>query len=84
MYEIQNNSNLLSAQATDVFATISLLNQLSATTYTPSHGAEYPYNDFGMGLQQIAQLIKADVGLEVACIDIGGWDTHENQGGADG
>ena len=33
---------------------------------------------------QIAQLIKADVGLEVACIDVGGWDTHANEGGAEG
>ena len=37
-----------------------------------------------MGMQQIAQLVKAEVGLEVACIDIGGWDTHANQGGPEG
>lgn len=84
LYEINTSADPLSAQAADVFSTMSLLTQLSATEYTPANGADYPYNEFGMGLQQIAQLIKADVGLEVATVDIGGWDTHENEGGAYG
>jgi uncharacterized protein (DUF1501 family) len=48
------------------------------------NGAEYPRSQFGQRLRQIAQLIRADVGLEVAFADIGGWDTHVNQGGATG
>lgn len=44
----------------------------------------YPQTEFGRRLQQVAQLIKADVGLEVAEIDYDGWDTHQNQGNAGG
>jgi uncharacterized protein (DUF1501 family) len=44
----------------------------------------YPRNPFGTSLLQIAQLIKAGVGLEVAFTDIGGWDTHVNQGNSRG
>src|SRR5262249_51967990 len=47
-------------------------------------GAGYPRSPFGQHLRQIAQLIKCDVGLEVAFADVGGWDTHVNQGGATG
>ena len=39
---------------------------------------------FGESLKQIAQLIKADVGLEVAFADVGGWDTHAAQGSEEG
>ena len=61
-----------------------MLSKLNATSYKPAKGAIYPKTDFGLGMQQIAQLVKAEVGLEVACVDIGGWDTHANQGGAEG
>lgn len=49
-----------------------------------SSGSVYPESDFGRGLQQIAMLIKAEVGLETAAIDLGGWDTHFAQGVQDG
>ncbi len=53
---------------------------VGGSTYQPAHGANYnAANGFHRGLQQIAQLVKADVGLEVACVDMGGWDTHANQ-----
>jgi uncharacterized protein (DUF1501 family) len=48
--------------------------------FQPADGARYPRTDFGEKLRQVAQLIKADVGLEVAFVDIGGWDTHAGQG----
>jgi len=48
--------------------------------YTPANGAQYPGGSFGNNLQVIAQMIKLPVGLRVATVDIGGWDTHENQG----
>ena len=47
--------------------------------YAPASGVQYPEGDYGLGMMQVAQLIKAEVGLEVACVDIGGWDTHANQ-----
>ena len=49
-------------------------------SYTPSNGAVYPSNSFGDGLQVIAQMIKLDLGLRVATLDLGGWDTHVSQG----
>ncbi|MGH7700718.1 MAG: DUF1501 domain-containing protein [Gemmatimonadales bacterium] len=47
-------------------------------------GVEYPRGGLGRSLFQIARLIKADVGLEIAVADVGGWDTHVNQGAAEG
>lgn len=49
-------------------------------SYTPVNGASYPSNSFGDGLQVIAQMVKLDLGLRVSTIDLGGWDTHVNQG----
>ena len=48
--------------------------------YTPSNGAVYPDGDFGNNLQVLAQMVKLDLGLSVATVDLGGWDTHEDQG----
>ncbi|MGH9763505.1 MAG: DUF1501 domain-containing protein, partial [Blastocatellia bacterium] len=50
----------------------------------PENGATYPQTPFGRSLQQIAQMIKANVGVEIAFTDVGGWDTHVNQGSARG
>lgn len=50
----------------------------------PANGAQYPRTPLGNALRQIAQLIKADVGLEVAFADVDGWDTHAGQGGSEG
>ncbi len=52
--------------------------------YQPENGVSYPESEFGQALLQVAQLIKADLGLEVAAVDIGGWDTHINQGSTEG
>ncbi|MCB8983606.1 MAG: DUF1501 domain-containing protein [Ardenticatenaceae bacterium] len=80
MYSINAPGDGLEKQAGLVFETVELVRQLNAQHYQPAGGASYPEGEFGLGLQQVAQLIKAGVGLEVACIDLGGWDTHENQG----
>lgn len=48
--------------------------------YTPENGAVYPGNSFGQNLKTIAQMIKLQLGMRVATIDLGGWDTHEYQG----
>jgi hypothetical protein len=49
-------------------------------SYTPANGASYPGGGFGQNLQSIAQMIKMQLGLRVATVDLGGWDTHESQG----
>ncbi|AOS43655.1 hypothetical protein Verru16b_00707 [Lacunisphaera limnophila] len=66
------------------FAAMDLLRKAVPADYRPAHGAQYPNGTFGRGMRQVAQLIKADVGLEVAFVEIGGWDTHANQGAAAG
>ncbi len=60
------------------------LSQIDTENYVPANGAEYPASIFGRQLRQTAQLIKEGVGLHIATVDIGGWDNHANQGGAEG
>ena len=68
----------------EAFDAIKMLKAADPSKYQPTHGTEYPRSPFGQALKQIAQLTKAGVGLEVAFADIGGWDTHVNQGAAQG
>ncbi|MFK5984859.1 MAG: DUF1501 domain-containing protein [Pseudomonadota bacterium] len=57
---------------------------ISSNQYTPENNVTYPGNSYGNQLQQVAQLIKSNVGLELATVSLGGWDTHTNQGGVTG
>jgi uncharacterized protein (DUF1501 family) len=66
------------------FDAMRMLKSADPSKYQPEHGAEYPRSGYGEALRQIAQLIKADVGLEVAFAEAGGWDTHVNQGSSAG
>ncbi|MEZ4633582.1 MAG: DUF1501 domain-containing protein [Caldilineaceae bacterium] len=84
LYTVDAPTDALDTQAGLVFETLDMLTKMDAVGYRPDNNAAYPETEFGLGLRQIAQLIKADVGLEVACVDLGGWDTHENQGTTDG
>lgn len=54
--------------------------KLDPGSYQPENGAEYKETEFSQGLGSLAQIIKADIGLEIASIDLNGWDTHTNQG----
>jgi uncharacterized protein (DUF1501 family) len=56
-----------------------MLQSIRKQPYTPAGGAQYPRGRFGDSLRQIAQLIKADAGVEMAFADIGGWDHHVNE-----
>jgi uncharacterized protein (DUF1501 family) len=76
--------DVLHGTGRDTFEAIRMLRAAAPQRFAPEHGAEYPRGRFGDSLRQIAQLIKADVGLEVAFTDSGGWDTHAGQGGAQG
>ena len=75
---------LFSRAAAETFEAIRTLRHIVAETYQPANGAEYPHGKLGQDLQQVAQLIKADVGLEVAFSNVGGWDNHVNEGGVEG
>jgi uncharacterized protein (DUF1501 family) len=75
---------VLNGTGKEAFDAIKLLKGADPSRYQPENGADYPRSPFGQALRQIAQLSKANVGLEVAFADIGGWDTHVNQGAAEG
>lgn len=64
----------------ETLAVLDRVNRLDPAHYKPAHGAQYPDSDLGRSLLQVACLIKGGIGLEVACLDCGGWDTHFVQG----
>ena len=68
----------------ETFEAIDQLKKINPDSYQPENGAEYPHSKFGKSLMEIAELFKADVGLEVAFLDSGGWDNHVNEGGVQG
>ena len=68
----------------ETFDAIKMLKDANPARFQPENGATYPNQPFSQALLQIAQIIKADVGLEVAFADLSGWDTHANQGNATG
>lgn len=70
---------MLHGTGKETFDAIKMMQAIQKQSYAPANGAKYPNGRFGQSLQQIARLIKADVGMEVAFADIGGWDTHVNQ-----
>jgi uncharacterized protein (DUF1501 family) len=78
------SADIVHASGTEMFEAVRMLRAANPRRYAPAEGAEYPRSQFGQRLKEIAQLVKADVGLEVAFADVGGWDTHVNQGGATG
>jgi uncharacterized protein (DUF1501 family) len=68
----------------ETFEAIDQLKKINPDAYQPENGAQYPTSRFGKSLMEIAELFKADVGLEVAFLDSGGWDHHVNEGGVQG
>jgi uncharacterized protein (DUF1501 family) len=77
-------ADVVHAAGGEMVEAVKILKAANLNQYQPRNGAEYPRSQFGQRLRQIAQLIKADVGVEIAFADVGGWDTHVNQGGATG
>jgi uncharacterized protein (DUF1501 family) len=77
-------AGILSAPARETLKLVEQMDRLRQVDYKPESGASYPTTDFGSGLREIARLVKAEVGLEVAAIDLGGWDTHFFQGSVTG
>jgi uncharacterized protein (DUF1501 family) len=75
---------VLNGVGREAFDAMKTLKIADPSRYQPENGADYPRSPFGQALRQIAQLIKADLGLEVAFADVGGWDTHVNQGAGQG
>ena len=80
----QNAKDSLGETGKETFEAVNFLKQANPAQYKPENGAVYPNSPLGRSLMQIAQLIKAGVGLEVAFTEAGGWDTHVNEGGPRG
>jgi uncharacterized protein (DUF1501 family) len=78
------SADLVHGAGAEMFDAVKMLRAANPRKYLPQNGAEYPRSQFGSRLLQIAQLVKANVGLEIAFADVGGWDTHVNQGSSTG
>jgi len=58
---------------------VELIDSLDLDNYQPAGGVEYPDNNVGDDLQLVAQLIRQNLGIACATVDVGGWDTHNSQ-----
>ncbi|HZQ21368.1 MAG TPA: DUF1501 domain-containing protein [Terriglobales bacterium] len=83
MYD-QSVDAVLHGTGRETFDAVKMLKSADPARYTPARGANYPKGRFGDSLKQLAQLIKANLGVQVAFADIGGWDHHVNEGGTQG
>jgi uncharacterized protein (DUF1501 family) len=73
---------LLSGPARDTLAAVARLERMRSTAYHPPLGASYDDDAFAASLQQVARLLRADVGVRAACLDLPGWDSHVFQDAA--
>src|SRR6267143_1742342 len=78
------SADLVHGTGAEMFDAVKMLRSANPQKYLPQNNADYPRSQFGQRLLQIAQLVKANVGLEIAFADVGGWDTHVNQGSSTG
>ena len=80
----QTVDHALHGTGTETFEAIDMLRKVDPSKYAPENGALYPTSRLGQNLQQIGQLLKANIGVEVLFVDCGGWDNHVNEGGVQG
>jgi uncharacterized protein (DUF1501 family) len=80
----QAADTLLQPAGREAFDAMKRLERTNPSAYAPANGAEYPRSGFGEAMKQVAQIIKSDLGLEVAFTELGQWDHHANEGGAVG
>jgi uncharacterized protein (DUF1501 family) len=82
----QSVNDALHGTGQETFEAVNYLKKVNPSQFRPENGAQYPAGNFGRTMMQIAQLIKSNVGLEIAFTDTPGmqWDTHNNEGGSRG
>jgi uncharacterized protein (DUF1501 family) len=80
----QSVDTVLHGAGQETFDAVKMLKSADPAKYKPGAGADYPRGHFGDSLKQLAQLIKANLGVQVAFADIGGWDHHVNEGSTQG
>ncbi|MBV8843302.1 MAG: DUF1501 domain-containing protein [Bryobacterales bacterium] len=81
MYE-GTHDKVLNGTGRETFEAVKLMQSIQKRPYSPANGARYPEGKLGQEMMQIARLIKADIGLEIAFTDVRGWDHHVNEVGA--
>ena len=79
-----SGDHIFHAAGEETFEAVKMLRAANPAQYQPAAGVEYPNSEFGNRMKQVAQLLKSNLGVEAAFTDIGGWDTHQNQGSVDG
>ncbi|HEY2467476.1 MAG TPA: DUF1501 domain-containing protein [Terracidiphilus sp.] len=80
----ESGDHIFHAAGEETFEAVKMLRAANPAQYQPAAGADYPGSEFGNRMKQVAQLLKSNLGVEAAFTDIGGWDTHQNQGNAEG
>jgi uncharacterized protein (DUF1501 family) len=80
----QSVDTVLHGTGQETFEAVKMLKSADPGKYSPARGANYPRGRFGDSLRQLAQLIKANLGVQVGFADIGGWDHHVNEGSTQG
>lgn len=79
-----SGDSIFHATGEETFEAVKMLRDANPAQYKPALGVDYPNTEFGNNMKQIAQLLKANLGVEAAFTDLSGWDTHQNQGGVTG
>jgi uncharacterized protein (DUF1501 family) len=79
-----SDSTWLHTSGLQALDAMDLIELNASGSYAPANGADYPSNSFGDAMQVVAQMVKLDLGLRVAAVDLGGWDTHNGQGDGSG
>jgi uncharacterized protein (DUF1501 family) len=79
-----SGDRIFHAAGEETFEAVKMLRAANPAQYVPSAGVQYPSSEFGGNMRQIAQLLKADLGVEAAFTDVSGWDTHHDQGSVNG
>jgi uncharacterized protein (DUF1501 family) len=80
----QTVDTVLRGTGNETFEAVDMLRKADPARFQPQNGAQYPAGRVGQTMLQVAQLLKADIGMEVSFVDTGGWDNHVNEGGAQG
>ncbi len=79
-----SGDRILHSAGDETFDAVKMLRAANPAQYMPGAGVSYPNSEFGNNMKQIAQLLKANLGVEAAFTDVNGWDTHQNQGSVNG
>ncbi len=80
----ESGDHIFHAAGEETFEAVKMLRAANPAQYQPAPGVDYPNSEFGNRMKQVAQLLKSNLGVEAAFTDIGGWDTHQNQGSVEG